>query len=288
MRFRKAGVLATFALSFILMSGLAVAATLSKVTISEEGNPSPIWSTDEVTDPNAAILSTTPLVPSNLDAAAGLQIFSFAGAGVQSDVTDFSITLYFTDSIGRVVDASLQNANGSMVPPEGEQVDLPEDQVSVKVVNFVINSYPKPAEEPDTAQTEGQFILQVSELLTAIDAQIDIKPGSDPNSINLKSRGVIPVALFGSEEFDVRDVAPSTVKLSGAGFRKFSFADVNSDGLEDMMLHFLTQQITDLDSNSTEATLTGWTVDGVEFSGTDSVNIVPKGKANGHEKEKKK
>ncbi len=32
--------------------------------------------------------------------------------------------------------------------------------------------------------------------LTIIDVEIDIKPGSDPNSINLKSRGVVPVAVL--------------------------------------------------------------------------------------------
>jgi len=117
MRFRKAWVLATFSLSLVLMSGLAIAATLSKVTISDADNSTLVWSTDS----GAGSLSINPPFPASLDAAAGLQIFSFSGAGVQSGVTNFSITLYFTDSIGGVVDASLQNANGSMVPPEGEQ-----------------------------------------------------------------------------------------------------------------------------------------------------------------------
>ncbi len=36
--------------------------------------------------------------------------------------------------------------------------------------------------------------------------QIDIKPGSDANSINPTSRGWIPVAILGSEGFDVADV----------------------------------------------------------------------------------
>jgi hypothetical protein len=288
MRFRKAGVLATFSLSLVLMSGMAFAATLSKVSISDADSSAVVWSTDSV-DLGEVNLSINPGIPLSLDPAAGLYIFSFAGTGVSPDTTNFNIKLYFTDSVGGEASVSLQNANGSMVPPESAQVDLPEDEVSVKALNFVINSFLTPSEDdPTNAQTEGQFILQLSELLTAIDAQIDIKPGSDPNSINLKSRGVIPVALFGSEEFEVRDVDPSSVKFAGAGFRKFSFADVNGDGIEDMMFHFLTQQITDLDSNRTEATVTGLTADGVEFSGTDSVNIVPKGKANGHEKEKKK
>ena len=37
-----------------------------------------------------------------------------------------------------------------------------------------------------------------------MEIEIDIKPGSDRNSINPMSKGVIPVAILGSDEFDVR------------------------------------------------------------------------------------
>jgi hypothetical protein len=43
------------------------------------------------------------------------------------------------------------------------------------------------------------------------------------------------------------------------------------------VLYFKTQDL-DLDENSTEATLTGDTTDGKHIEGTDTVNIVPKGK----------
>ncbi len=45
---------------------------------------------------------------------------------------------------------------------------------------------------------------------------IDIKPGSDPNSINLKSKGVIPVAILGSAIFDVTYVDVTTLVFAGA------------------------------------------------------------------------
>ena len=41
--------------------------------------------------------------------------------------------------------------------------------------------------------------------------EIDIKPGDSPNSINPRSRGVIPVGIYGTEEFDVIDVNVSTL-----------------------------------------------------------------------------
>jgi len=45
---------------------------------------------------------------------------------------------------------------------------------------------------------------------------IDIKPGSDPNSINLSSAGVVPVAILSSATFDATQVDPASVTLAGA------------------------------------------------------------------------
>lgn len=38
-----------------------------------------------------------------------------------------------------------------------------------------------------------------------ISVTVDIKPGSTPNSINLKSRGVVPVAVLTTGDFDAID-----------------------------------------------------------------------------------
>jgi len=43
--------------------------------------------------------------------------------------------------------------------------------------------------------------------------EIDIKPGSTTNPINLESGGLVPVALFGSVEFDVKTIDTATVVL---------------------------------------------------------------------------
>ena len=43
--------------------------------------------------------------------------------------------------------------------------------------------------------------------------EIDIKPGSDPNSINLRSKGVIPVAILTTEDFDATTVDPLSVEF---------------------------------------------------------------------------
>ena len=44
--------------------------------------------------------------------------------------------------------------------------------------------------------------------------EIDIKPGSCPNSWNRESNGVLPVAILGTEDFDVTQIDVSSVTIS--------------------------------------------------------------------------
>ncbi len=115
----------------------------------------------------------------------------------------------------------------------------------------------------------------------SIDVSIDIKPGSDPNSINLGSNGNIPVAIFGTDAFDVRDVDLTTIMLADAGVMErgkkgdlmASFEDIDLDGLLDLLIHIDTQGLV-LSDGDVEALLTGETFDGVSISGTDAINLV--------------
>ena len=110
---------------------------------------------------------------------------------------------------------------------------------------------------------------------TTLNVNIDIKPGSFPNSINLKSKGNVPVAILSSPTFDATTVDRGTVVFAGAPALSIggSPEDVNGDGLLDLVLHFSTQSL-NLKSGDTEACLTGKTLSGQEFEGCDSVKIV--------------
>ena len=112
----------------------------------------------------------------------------------------------------------------------------------------------------------------------AVTVSIDIKPGSFPNSINLKSKGVIPVAILNTNDFD----DPTTVDGSTVRFGPGEAApkhdgghieDVDNDGNLDWLGHFPTQD-TGLSDADTEASITAQTLNGQEFTGTDSVTIV--------------
>jgi len=128
----------------------------------------------------------------------------------------------------------------------------------------------------------GQLDISDWNLLVSRLVTIDIKPGSLPNSINLKSKGKVPVAILSTDDFDAYDVDPDTCIFANANPVHWKMVDVNKDGDRDMLLQFMTQEL-ELIKSSTEATLECATYDGILTVGTDSVNILPKGKAHGKE-----
>jgi hypothetical protein len=111
-----------------------------------------------------------------------------------------------------------------------------------------------------------------------LEVDLDIKPGSDPNSINLGSKGVVPVAVLTTDDFDAGTVDPVTVLFAGASPVRRTMEDVDGDGDLDLLFHLKTQELVDLNESSTEAILTGTTFGGHDVEGTDTVDIVPKDK----------
>jgi len=110
---------------------------------------------------------------------------------------------------------------------------------------------------------------------------IDIKPGAYPNSINLGSNGVVPVAIFGSRTFDVMKIIPTSIMLAGSTARVkgkgqpiATFSDLNGDGFMDMTVHVSTDAL-ELNPADIQARLEATTVDGVKITGFDTVRIVP-------------
>ncbi len=158
--------------------------------------------------------------------------------------------------------------DSEIVPLTGGQLGLIDNwasQGSVAIDNLTIWNYAK-------TDFSDRFVCEPT-----IVVPIDIKPGSDPNSINLKSKGVVPVAVLTTDDFDAGTVDPDSVEFAGAPPERWTMEDVDGDGDMDLLFHFKTQEL-DLTEDSTEATLTGETLQGMRIRGTDTVNTVPKSK----------
>ncbi|MBI4480479.1 MAG: hypothetical protein HY651_10695 [Acidobacteria bacterium] len=117
---------------------------------------------------------------------------------------------------------------------------------------------------------------------------IDIKPGDEKTTINMKSNGTVIVAILSagasasSPAFDATTVDPVSVTLAGAhvvtqgraGTPLTNIQDVNRDGRVDLVLHFKVQDL-QLAPEATEAVLLGETFSGQSIRGADSVRLVP-------------
>jgi hypothetical protein len=112
---------------------------------------------------------------------------------------------------------------------------------------------------------------------------IDIKPGSYPNSINCNQpKEVISVAVLTTDDFDAMIVDHTSVTFEGAseihvdkktGESQRHEEDVDLDGDMDLVFHFRLGD-TGLTCWSTEGVLTGETYDGIPVMGSDSVRMV--------------
>ncbi len=126
-------------------------------------------------------------------------------------------------------------------------------------------------------------------------AIVDVKPGSDSNPVNLKSKGVLPVAILATDDFNVSDIDVDTLLFadplllddggSAAGPLRYAFEDVSDDGLLDLTLKFSMTELVDfhaLGSESITGLLTGKLFDGTPIAGTDSIRIVPPNGSSGN------
>lgn len=144
---------------------------------------------------------------------------------------------------------------------------------------------------------------------------IDVKPQSCPNPLNAKKKGVIPVAILGSDTLDVGDIDPSTIQLNGVDAKPgFVVADVaqpdadssdpsqgedipfcngecwewagapvdyKGDGHLDLVLTFDAQAVIALLGGTTEEcytlTLTGELTGGGGIIGSDEIKLLVRG-----------
>ena len=110
-----------------------------------------------------------------------------------------------------------------------------------------------------------------------IEVDVDIRPRNHRNRIRPTSRGLIQVAILGSESFDVADVATLAFGPSGASrahSRGPHFRDLNRDGWTDLLAHFRSNE-TGIEFGQMEACISGATLDGTPFEGCDAISTVP-------------
>jgi len=157
-------------------------------------------------------------------------------------------------------------------------------------VVFWANGYPEEGTEIGTQTVTIEVV--------PIPIEIDIKPTSCPNPLNVNQKGVTPVAILGTDELDVHDVDTASILLEGVAPLRFSYEDVATpytgdgmdrdacttagpDGYMDLVLHFdsvaLAEAIAPVaDGDVLFLELTGNLLDDRAIAGEDVVWILKK------------
>jgi len=127
---------------------------------------------------------------------------------------------------------------------------------------------------------DRDYALGLLELPMALRLDIDLRPGSDDNHVNSNAKMLVPVAIFGTADFEPdEDLELYSLRIRGAtpSFTKFDVEDVNGDGWEDMVVYIRARDIdpkpgpAECDDPDATITLTGSTTEGTPVTGSDHV-----------------
>ncbi len=241
------------------------AVTSAEATVTIEGAPVVKITAQVSFSPAELALSGEPTIWAVID---------FSGTGLDPNTIDLS-TILLNGTVPIIAGSATVVGNVLTVRFDGAQAVRSFGTVTAGTTVFAT------VQGSNTAKT---FFFTAQGPLVLVDAtgvRIDIKPGSFPNSINLSSNGVVPVAIFSTASFDATTVDPLSVTLAGAHVRlkgkgtpMASFQDVTGDGRLDLVVHVSTEAL-ELTGTDTLAVLRGKTFAGTPIMGIDSIRVVP-------------
>jgi hypothetical protein len=148
------------------------------------------------------------------------------------------------------VNGVFQYYEGELIPGTGKMGDYKPaptlafiaDPADTLTLDFIIRNYAG-SSDPYGNPTGLIFSAEVN-YDCPLYVDIDVKPGSFPSCFRNDGSGVIPVAIFGSEELTVTDINPNSVKLDGlkvvsknkSNRLMVAYEDINEDGYMDMLV----------------------------------------------------
>lgn len=140
----------------------------------------------------------------------------------------------------------------------------------------------------------------------SVSVGVDIKPGSCPNPLNVKSKGGLSVAIAGTSDFDISQIDPASILLEGVTPLRWAYVDTTTpfepflgkqdcnddcdelchDGILDIVFNFDRQEIVAAlgsvgDGDCLILRLTGDLKEefgGISIEGEDVMAIIKKGK----------
>lgn len=215
-----------------------------------------------------------------------------------------------TDDVG-IASITINDADVAFVST-GNPNDSNEVEFSYELSLPVIGDNPITIIVTDLDETEPVILSMTvireecgSEI---VECAVDIKPGSCPNPLNVNSKGVLPVAILGTDDLDVTTIDLNTIRLMGVTPVRSDYEDVGTpyypligkedkldcheedgDGIGDLSLKFDRQEIVQaieqasqdevVDGKVLTLSLTGNLLEdfgGNEINGEDVIIIIKK------------
>lgn len=172
-------------------------------------------------------------------------------------------------------------------------------ELTAEINDDITNTATATGTDPDGNTVEATAEVAVE--VVAPEVYVDIKPTSCPNPLNTNQKGVVSVAILGSEYLGVEElIDEESVTLEGVEPLRYSYEDVaelyestsymdcstgGPDGYTDLVFKFEAQDLVEAlgelsDGESVGVELTGGyteVFEGESFSDTDYVKILKKG-----------
>ncbi len=292
---RLGGALVAFALSS--SSGVTFAASITEVEPNHPiASPQHLRTSDTEVEITAAVAGSDPKgdVDFYLFHAKSGDVITvdiddgFTGFGVSGSVN----TVLAIFGPGPDYEILRMNVNSIVDPGSLSPFDARiEDFVALRTGTYVVgvSSSPRFFLDGGTMMDSpfidnGTYLLRITGVSPALrQVTVEVKPGDNRiTAVNPKSKGKIPVAILGSQDFNALEVDRSSLTFGSTGDERslhrcnWHGKDVNGDGNVDLVCHFYTQRAK-FKWTDEEGVLKGVTKDGEAFSGRAWLKAVPLG-----------
>lgn len=210
----------------------------------------------------------------------GIDADVFAAVGASGSSESFSGFLAQGETSVQRLFVEPKAGTGGDVDGDGD-VDSDDIQALIPQLNRFTDGLGDPGDiDGDGLLSDADLALltELVKILEVVEVDIDVLPGSEKNPVNPDRIGVIPVAIFGSDAFDVETIDLETLRFGPAGALPAHVTgghleDVNEDGVIDLVSHYPIQG-TGIVAGIKEACVIAATMEGQAVKGCDRISII--------------